>query len=131
MLDLFHEAYRTENREQAFIMRVIILEMLIGDDIKIKENLSNNVAILLGLDNNESTTIYNKCRDLYKARSEYVHDDSKDKITSELQFLALDYARRVIANLIDIIIEKQIDIKVIRSELKSKKFGDNPFNVKF
>lgn len=146
MLDLFHEAYRTKNPEIAFIMRVTILEMLINGNSNITKRLSNNLAILLGKNIKESTDICENFKKIYKARSEFLHNGENKKITSELKLLALDYSRRMIANLINITLDiqaqedkkqkskkKSLDwiLKAIRSELESKNFGDNPFNVKF
>lgn len=131
MLDLFHEAYRIENPELAFIMRVTILEMLISGNAELMYRLSHSVAVLLGKTKEESKDIFKECKKLYTARSTYLHEGQTEKITSEFKLLALDYSRRVIANLIDIFYKKRIDIATIREVLDEVGFGENPFNVKF
>lgn len=127
MIQLFHEAYRNHNRHIAFIMRVTILEMLIEGNAELVFRLSRSVAVLLGRDKTESQEIFNHCKKIYSARSTFLHDGRTDRITPEAELLALDYSRRVIANLI--CIEK--DIKEVRKTLDICGFGDDPYKVQF
>lgn len=127
MVRLFHEAYRSGNQEIAFIMRVTILEMLIEGNAELSFRLSRSVAVLLGRNRAESLVIFGNCKNIYSARSTFLHDGKTDKITPKDKLLALDYSRRVIANLICI----QKDFKEIRSELECCGFGDNPYQVQF
>lgn len=130
MLDFFHESYRITNSYIAFILRVVILEMLIDGNAELNYRLSRSVAVLLGKTKEESFGIYDKCKKIYSQRSKYLHEGQTEKITPEYQLLALDYSRRVIANLIEIV-NNNIGIKEIRDILHTSGLGDNPFNVKF
>lgn len=127
MIQLFHEAYRNRNSHIAFIMRVTILEMLIDGNAELVFRLSRSVAVLLGRDRAESQEIFEKCKKIYGARSKFLHDGKTDKITPEAELLTLDYARRVIANLICI----REDIDKVRKTLDVSGFGENPFQVQF
>lgn len=131
MIEIFNTSYSVMNTNIGFIMRVTILEMLIDGNAEMTYKLSRSVAVLLGKTKEKSEDIFKKCKKIYEARSKYLHEGKTKKITSGNQFLALDYSRRVIANLIDIFYEKQIDITTIRVALNEAGFGDNPFNVKF
>lgn len=125
MLELFHEAYRTENPDIAFILRITVLEMLIEGNAELSFRLSRSVAVLLGKDRDESSEIYEKSKKMYSARSTFLHDGSNSKIKKEYRLLALDYSRRVIANLLN------RDLKEVRNTLEVCGFGDNPYNVNF
>ncbi len=125
MIELFHEAYRSTNSDIAFILRVTILEMLIEGNAELSYRLSRSVAVLLGKSREESAEIYTKCKELYSARSTYLHDGNARKITEQYRLLALDYSRRIIANLID------KDLKEVRNTLETCGFGDNPYHVDF
>ena len=127
MIQLFHEAYRNRNHYIAFIMRVTILEMLIDGNAELSFRLSRSIAVLLGRSREESQEIFEKCKKIYSVRSTFLHDGKTDKITSEFQLLALDYSRRVIANLICI----GKDIKEVRKTLDVCGFGENPYQVQF
>lgn len=127
MIQLFHEAYRNHNHCIAFIMRVTVLEMLIDGHDALSYRLSRNTAVLLGRTREESQEIYDNCKKIYSARSTFLHDGKTDKITSEFQLLALDYSRRVIANLICV----GKDIKEVRQTLEVCGFGENPYQVQF
>lgn len=154
MLDLFHEAYRVSNPEIAFILRVTILEMLMKDNAELSYKLSLFIAIFLGKNKKESTEIFNNCNTIYSARSDFLHNGNKTKIDSTLQEKALDYSRRMVANLINITLEIQEEdrneqekqhkqrqkrqkkpkdwiLETIRKQLIPENFGENPFNVKF
>ncbi len=125
MLELFHEAYRTGNPDIAFILRITILEMLIEGNAELSFRLSRSVAVLLGKNRDDSSEIYEKCKKMYSARSTFLHDGSSSKIKKEYGLLALDYSRRVIANLLN------RDLKEVRNTLEVCGFGDNPYNVNF
>lgn len=127
MIQLFHEAYRNRNNHIAFIMRVTILEMLIEGNAELSFRLSRSIAVLLGRDKTESQEIFNRCKKIYSARSTFLHDGRTDKITPEAELLALDYSRRIIANLICI----GEDIKKVRETLDAYGFGENPYRVQF
>ena len=125
MLDLFHEAYRTENPYIAFILRITVLEMLIEGNAELSFRLSRSVAVLLGKNKDESSEIYDNCKKMYSARSAFLHDGSASKIKKEYRLLALDYSRRIIANLLN------KDLKQVRNTLEACGFGDNPYSVDF
>lgn len=125
MMELFHEAYRTENPDIAFILRITVLEMLIEGNAELSFRLSRSVAVLLGKSRDESSEIFEKCKKIYSARSTFLHDGSSSKIKKEYRLLALDYSRRVIANLLN------RELKEVRSTLEVCGFGDNPYNVDF
>jgi len=125
MLELFHEAYRTENPDIAYILRITILEMLINGNAELSFRLSRSVAVLLGTNRDESSEIFEKCKKMYSARSTFLHDGSASKIEKEHRYFALDYSRRVIANLLS------RDLKEVRNTLEVCGFGDNPYDVDF
>ena len=125
MLELFHEAYRTENPDIAFILRITVLEMLIEGNAELSFRLSRSVAVLLGKSRDESLDIFDKCKKMYSARSTFLHDGSARKIKKEHRLLVLDYSRRVISNLLN------KDLKEVRETLEICGFGDNPYNVDF
>ena len=127
MIQLFHEAYRMQDARLAFILRVTILEMLIKGPGGVKDRMSRSVGTLLVRSTEDREQIREKCRVIYKAGSEFLHDGKTDKITPEAKLLALDYARRVIANLICI----GEDIDRVRKMLDVSGFGENPFQVQF
>lgn len=125
MIELFHEAYRTENPDIAFILCITVLEMLIEGNAELSFRLSRSVAVLLGKNKDESSEIYDNCKKMYSARSAFLHDGSASKIKKEYRLLALDYSRRIIANLLN------KDLKQVRNTLEACSFGDNPYSVDF
>lgn len=125
MLDLFHESFRIDNENLRFVMWITILEMFIGIQTELSYRLSRGVAVFLGKTNEESLEIFETCKNLYNARSKYLHNGDEDIITTDFSMKALDYARRVIANLMVI----ESDIKKIRKTLDCSGFGSNPLKV--
>ncbi|MEG2175226.1 MAG: HEPN domain-containing protein [Oscillibacter sp.] len=126
MLYLFHDSFCMHSEELKLIQRVTILEMLIDGNAELTNRLSRTVAVFLGRDLQESREINTRMKQIYLARSKYLHDGNTDKINSKLMNDALDLSRRVIANLLYV----QCDLKDLRNQLDEAGFGTNPFGIK-
>lgn len=127
MLDIFHESFLTENKHLAFVLRIMILEMLIEGNAELSFRIARSVAVFLGKTEVESVQIHEICKKMYTARSKYLHDGITKGITEEMQRNALEISRRVIANLYFI----NEDISNIRETIYRGGYGANPYQVKF
>ena len=125
MLLFFNEAYSTPNIYMGFILRVIVLEMLISGNSELTFRLRHSIAVLLGRDIDESVRIDADVKQIYEARSKFLHDGAANKIDEKLTDKAIEYSRRLILNLLGI--TESID--EIRTKLDRCGFGDNPYNI--
>ncbi len=125
MLLFFHESCRTSNLYLSFIMRVTILEMLIGGNAELSYRLKRTVAVLLGHNREESERIAKNINAIYKERSNFLHNGDTDKISEDMMQLAYEYSRRVVASLV--CIADKLDN--IRTTLEQAGYGENPYHV--
>lgn len=125
MLQFFHESCGLDNLYLSFITRVTILEMLVPGNAELSYRLRHYVAVLLGRNKEESIEIAKNLKEIYSARSEFLHNGEDKKISDELMGLAYEYSRRVLANLLYI----SDDLEDIRITLEQAGYGENPYNV--
>lgn len=100
MIDFYNDSFRVVHYAVSFLLRVICMEISIDSEKGIKKALANSISSLIGENDDEKEKIQKDIREIYQARSEYVHNGSKDFLNDELIFKANDYARRTIFNLI-------------------------------
>ena len=126
MLKIFHDSYRMHSQELKLIQRVTIMEMLVDGNAELMNRISRTVAVFLGRTLEEIRDIFSRMKNLYTARSKYLHDGCTDKIKADVMVDALELSRRIIANLMYI----KCDMKEFRRTIDEAGFGTNPFDVK-
>ena len=125
MIDFWMEARKIANIDIKFIMHVSILEMLIDSSNELSYRISRAVAIFLGLSKQESRDIYKNVRNLYNARSRFLHDgeSNDDKNVALFYDNAEQYARQVVVKLIQET-AKGLTITIIREAFDSLGYGE-------
>ncbi len=125
MLSFFHYANGMENRYLRFISRVTAMEMLIDGQGSLSYRLRHHIAVLLGKDTHDSETIAVNMKNIYSARSKYLHDGKIEDLTDANMELAFDYSRRMIA----ILMQTTDNIGTIRKTLEQAGYGSNPYHA--
>ena len=127
MIQFFHESCKTNNKALRYVIRITIMEMLIEGNAELSFRLGHYLSVFLGRDLEESKEIASNIKNMYNARSKYLHEGDESKITDEYCRLAFEYARRLIANLII----TPDEIPEIRAKIRMAGYGTNPYQVKF
>jgi len=139
MIILFNNSFQVADNNAAFIMRVIILEMLIGDNKELQYKVARSVATLLGDTRENRQLIYERGLRMYDARSDFLHKGKTDKINNDLQLWALDHSRRVILALIDLSTKGYLQTNKLLEDFRNrllfysfdeeKYFGENAYPI--
>lgn len=119
MIKIYFQARRIEIREVRFILLITVIEMFLGVSSEISNQISKGVATLMADNYEEHERISVKMKNIYNARSKYIHNGKKEKITMDIYDECNKYVLLIIKKLIEYNVKYNLSLKEIQDYIKN------------